>query len=812
MPLDLEQLVQAQFDRLSDAEVKLLHAAPKGETAYCGPSEREDDLDNDPARWGSWGHKREIRAELIRWLCVDRDAKDRVDPRGIRVHAARIAGKLDLSFVGVPFPLSLHRCGLCQHLDLSFTEIPSVDLSETCLPSLNALHATVKGDLNLRDLRSKGPVQLSSASIGGTLDCDGAQLQNPAKPNVSGSGTALNAGHAKVAGDVLLRNGFVAEGTVWLYGAEIGGLDCGGGKFQNPAKANIEGSGMALIAEGAKIAGPVYLRNGFAAEGLVRLYGAEIKGNLECSRGKFQNPAKPGVAWSGVALEVATAKVEGAVILRDGFEAEGLVRLQAAEIGADLACGGGKFQNPAVANVSESGTALNAEGAKVVGAVHLRDGFAAEGAVRLYGAEIGGTFTCDDGKFQNPAVANVPGSGVALVADGVRVARGALLRKCFAEGEVRLVGAKIGGNLACDGSNFQNPAAADVPGSGMALIADGAKVAGGVLLRNGFAAKGEVRLSGAEIGVTLECDGGKFQNPTVANVPGSGAALVADGTKVAGAVLFRDGFAAEGTVRLYGAQIGGHLECRLGTFESLVLTNASVGAILDDESSWPKPGSLFLDGFVYRHISGGPVSAAERLGWLARQASFTRQPYRQLAKVLREAGDDRGWRRVCAEMEQKTWAGRGWIVRGLTWLLLGRTIGYGYFPARALRLLLLLVIVGSLVYWRGYAAGNIVPTSKDAYESFLLHKDPPPYYEAFHSLPYSLENSFPLVKLGVQDKWAPNANGRGLTHEPVGWTSRFSSHIASPSFLRCFRWLQISVGWILATLFVAGVTGVIRRD
>jgi hypothetical protein len=618
---------------------------------------------------------------------------------------------------------------------------------------------------------------------------------------------ALYAANAKVTGDVLLRNGFVAEGAVWLYRAEMGGLDCGDGKFENPATANIQGSGMALILEGARIGGPVYLRNGFAANGLVRLYGAEIKGNLECSGGKFKNPAKLGVPGSGIALEAATAKVYGAVILRDGFEAEGLVRLQAAEIGADLACGGGKFQNPAVANVSESGTALNAEGAKVAGAVLLRDRFAAEGAVRLYGAEIGGTFTCDDGRFQNPAAANVPGSGVALVADGVKVASAVLLRKCFAQGEVRLVGAEIGGNLSCDGGEFQNPAAAEVPGSGMALIADGARVSGAVLLR-GCSAAGEVRMSGAEIGASLECDGGTFQNPTVANVSGSGTALIADGAKVAGAVLFRDGFAAEGLVRLYGTQIGGHLECRLGTFESLVLTNASVSAILDDESSWPKPGSLFLDGFVYRHISGGPATAAERLGWLARQASFTRQPYRQLAKVLREAGDDRGWRWVCAEMEKRTWEGESWTYRPVSWLLRG-TIGYGYFSMRALWWLLAVVTVGSLLYSRGYKAGSMVPTDKEAYNTFVTNGTLPGNYEAFYAIPYSLESSFPLVRFGVQDRWEPKPDSQAATGDQ---TSRLRAHITAPRFLRCFRWLQICIGWILATLFVGGVTGVIRRD
>src|SRR5438445_2015933 len=247
--------------------------------------------------------------------------------------------------------------------------------------------------------------------------------------------------------------------------------------------------------------------------------------------------------------------------------------------------------------------------------------------------------------------------------------------------------------------------------------------------------------------------------------------MIAEGTKVTGAVLLCNRFAAEGVVRLYGTRIGGNLECQLGTFETLDLTNVSAGAILDDEGSWPESGKLFLDGFAYGRISHGPVNATKRLGWLARQASFKRHPYRQLAKVLKEAGDDRGWRQVCAEMERRTWERRSWIVRPVSYLLRG-TIGYGYSSMRALWWLLALVIVGSVVCWRGYEAGSIVPTSKDAYDSFAAHKTLPAYYDAFHALPYSLENSFPLIKFGVQDKWAPGPDVQGTIRQPVGWTSR----------------------------------------
>jgi len=33
-----------------------------------------------------------------------------------------------------------------------------------------------------------------------------------------------------------------------------------------------------------------------------------------------------------------------------------------------------------------------------------------------------------------------------------------------------------------------------------------------------------------------------------------------------------------------------------------------------------------------------------------------------------------------------------------------------------------------------------------------------------------------------------------------------------PGFLRWFRWGQVLLGWLLAALFVAGVTDVVRKE
>jgi hypothetical protein len=200
-PPDLDTLARARFGELSQAEVRLLAAIPNGRFAVCGPNMSDADPVNDPANSGTWAADRDIRADLIRWLCVDRIARELVDPMGIQVYGARIPGAIDLSSVTVPFGLTLRRCRSMDQASLHSTEIPILDLQGTWLPSLVADAITVKGNVFLRNgFRTEGQVRLPGARIGGDLDCSNAALVNPPRPKVSGSGITLNADGIDVKG------------------------------------------------------------------------------------------------------------------------------------------------------------------------------------------------------------------------------------------------------------------------------------------------------------------------------------------------------------------------------------------------------------------------------------------------------------------------------------------------------------------------------------------------------------------------------------------------------------------------------------
>jgi len=685
---DLEPLARARFGKLSEAELKLLRAAPHGNTAVCGPNQNDDDPASDPAQSDSWSSDREIHAELIRWLCVDAEAAKKVDPKGLRVYAAKVTGKLDLSFASVPFPLGLFRCRLTEDADLTSVQVPALNLAGSRTRSIKA---------------------------------DGA----------------------RVTGDVFLRKKFTAEGAVRLLGAQIGGdLDCSGGIFTNPG-------GDALSAERARVTGNVFLRDKFTAEGEVRLPGAQIDGDLDCSGGTFTNPAPPKSA-EGTALTSDAAKVVG------------------------------------------SGVTLNADGANVTGDVILRDKFTAEGEVRLIGAQIGGALGCSGGTFRNPG-------GDALSADRTRVAGSVFLNDKFtAEGAVRLLGAQIDGDLDCRGGTFKNPRTPENPDA-KTLFADRARVTGSVFLMDKFTAEGEVRLLGAQIGGDLGCSGGAF------------SALNAETAVIKGNFFWRD------VQNPAGARLN--------------LTNASAGAIAHYPTSWPSKGKLFLDGFTYDRISEGPRDAKTLLEWLERLDEFALQPYQQLAKVLRETGDTRGARRVLFEMERRRREEERKKIQGLLVLpqrwfasvwscVLRWTIGYGQMPGRAFGWLAALWLLGFIFSGLGYLGGAMAPSQKDAYEIFQQQGQPPAYYPRFCAPVYSLDHSFPFVNLGEKDSWAPDPAGLGRvpkSHsgclEPASGRYILLSQalrLDSPTFLRVWFWVQIMLGWVLATLFVAGLTGIVR--
>ena len=543
-------------------------------------------------------------------------------------------------------------------------------------------------------------------------------------------------------------------------GANIGGdLDCEGGKFNNLG-------GNALSASKLTTKGSVNLWNGFSAEGGVRLLNASIGGDLSCAGGKFHNAG-------GYALSADGLTTKGSVNLHGGFSAEGEVRLLGASIDGDLSCEGGKFHNP-------DGDALAADKMTVKCNVYLRSNFSAEGAVRLLGVNIGGDLSCEGGKFHNS-------DGYALSADKSTTKMDMNLSKGFsAEGEVRLVGANIGGDLDCTGGEFHNS-------DGDALSADGLTTKGAVYLGGDFSAEGGVRLLNASIGGDLFCAGGKFHNADMNKY-----ALDVDGGNISGCLFWRE-TTCKGDVNL---------------------AYARVDVLADNSDSW-KSCKVDLDGFIYNRFSN-PMDAQSRIDWLAKRPDgmgFLPLPYEQAAKVLFGMGHARDAREILLEKERQQTADKRTPPFRKFWRELWDIFsGYGYRLRYTAAWMSFFVFIGAFIFWFADESGCIVPNrpivlANSDYNNAVKGADRQskcpdaadrptsvtkrlfPDYPEFNAFVYSLDVFIPVFALHQEPNWHPGpCLNRDLTLRFLSW----------------WHWLEIIAGWILTSLLLLSVTGLLR--
>lgn len=496
--------------------------------------------------------------------------------------------------------------------------------------------------------------------------------------------------------------------------------------------------------------------------------------------------------------------------------------------------------------------------------------FSSTEEVRLLGAQIGGVLDCSGAKFDGK-------DSNALSADGAVIKGGVFLKAGFiAMGAVRLPGAHIGGNLECDGAKLNGK-------KGSALFADSAAIKGSAFLRDGFTAEGGVWLLGTQIDGDLDCSAAKFDGK-------EGYALAADRAVIRGSVFLNAGFIAIGQVRLYGAQIGGNLECSSakidgkdgdalvaegmvvkGTFflrklsepvNGVSLAPARVGQLVDDANSWGK--NLILDGFIYGSITGGvPTDAATRLAWLDKQrpahagldsagSAFKPQPWRQLAKVLREMGHAEDARQVSIKFEErlrkanligqtpKEWNKLlSWSYRMISRAghgLFGILTGYGYRPLRLLGWMFVVWLLCAGLYWCAALNGVFAPSDPLVFQNpeyaacrpdFIAlapqHSDTIPpnmqgagnwylcdklrgEYAGFSPLAYSLDVILPLVDLQQESSWSP------LIPTPKAvWYQELAAVCDRYHLTRLLLWFEILFGWVSSLLLVAVVSGLTKR-
>ena len=411
-------VTQAPCGGLTPVEQSLVDHVRRGERLDLAA----DDEAVDEAAMRSWGDSRTCRATVIRDILRGRLAAD-PDPHGLRLRGARISGRLDLENLTTDVNFELTDCLLEEGVLARDARLASVGLTGCRLehpakPPMDAARLTCSVlDLSRATIighAERGAVSLTGAHIGGQLDCTGATLGND-------SGPALFADGLQVGQDMFLTR------RVHRHRLRRGRRGPPDRRPHRRPRSNAPGrrlgndSGPALYADGLQVGQDMFLRGGFTAtgsgeDGAVRLTGAHIGGQLDCTGARLGNNSGPALDADG--LQVGQVMYLTRRVHRHRRGEDGAVRLPGAHIGGHLECDGATLGN-------DSGPALDADGLQVGQDMFLRGGFTAtgsgeDGAVRLLGAHIGGQLDCTGARLGND-------SGPALSADSLQVDQGMFL-------------------------------------------------------------------------------------------------------------------------------------------------------------------------------------------------------------------------------------------------------------------------------------------------------------------------------------------------------------------------------------------------
>lgn len=802
----------------------------------------------DLARGGERGR---VDAAFIRRCCLE--LRDQIDPRGINARNAVIVGRLDLAGLEVPFPLRFDGCDFESAPVFDGAQLHELALT-ACdrLPGLLANGVRVRRDLDLSRSRITGgystsastskrsAIWLCESDIGGRLLCVDTVIDADGE-------RSIQADRMHVSGTVRLLHQFAAVGEIRLLGVRIdGSLDLTGAQVESA-------TGPAMDLADAIIGGSLFLISDSAGRrpmirGRIDMGSARISGQLLIRNATLKEssttPVNSGYSKSrlrGSALSAPRLSVGAETTLEGTCRVIGGLDFAMSDMGSLSIHGGCSLE-------ADEHTALDLTHAEFRSGVTIEQGAEVRGTLRLVGTHIRGDLSLQGVRLMAPERAappadstgmiggpdNVPtglGShemGYTLAADGVKVAGNVLLNEGFAStGALRLPSADISGSLICSGALLQGR-----DQDGYALVADELTV-GSVLLNEGFSSTGAVRLPGADIARNLVCSGAHLTGQD-----NQGVTLRAGGIKVA-SIYLNDGFTATGTIWLVSAIIRGYADLApqkpadgvtgleathaqiAGTLnwiptapvEGVVsLQGAAAGQLVDDWSSgrknafWPTGGRLRLDGFTYGRLGGAePATVMQRLAWIRSQYQpktgkmadpFAAQPYEQLASVYQHAGQDTEARRVAiarrsdlreyGNLSPLRWTGN--------WLL-DKSIKYGYQTWRAVAGLMSLYLIVLALSVLAQHHGLIAPVGNVA----NLHPAPVATrctgnYPCFYPAGYAIDTIIPIINVHQAEYWGLNGD------TPWGWI-----WIAG-------TWIATGLGWALATLLIAGYTGLARQQ
>ena len=638
-------------------------------------------------RWAD--ERRTLSASFLNTILFHEPFRSAIPYRGVRIVAAYFQGEFDLIDAVLERPLVLVNSIFSSR----------VDMARLTTPTLVAFNGS----------RFDGKLHMDSASIGGSLFMrNGAKFNNVhlRGANIDGQlsmvGSTFNGeldmDAISVRGSLLMQTG-AKFNNVNLRGANIDGhLSMDGSTFDGELNMDAISVGSSLFMRngakfnnvnlrGANIDGHLSM-DGSTFNGELDMNGISVRGPLLMSTdAKFNNVNLRGANIDGQLsmvgstfngeLDMNAISVRGLLLMRK-FTGYANVVLRGANIDGQLSMVGSTFNGELDMNaISVRGSLLMQTGAKF-------------NNVNLVGANIDGHLSMDGSTFNgelNMKAISVRGS--LLMTNNAKF-NNVFLRGAKFEGDLYMIDSTFTGGLDMDllsvgGSLFMNNAIFKN------VKLTGAKIENIVDMRDANF-KGQLDMNSTLIGSSLIMSGAKFENMTNLTFLSVGSNL-----EIQGAVLRKlnlTGAQIERTLRL--SKFGEpniewkNYELEDETLQSpkLTLKNAKVEVLQDTKKSWPNHLELELEGFTFNHLAGPDLNGQEMphqrgsdwfIDWLKADETYSPQPYRQLAGVLRTAGLEEMANDILFASRERMWRESSW--REAKWWILGALkifIGYGY--------------------------------------------------------------------------------------------------------------------------------------
>ncbi|MBU2667798.1 hypothetical protein KOI35_30235 [Actinoplanes bogorensis] len=458
----------------------------------------------------------------------------------------------------VPQLLAASRAG--RSLTCAGADVNAADLRSACLAGegldpygLRLDRARIVGPLDLRACEVAVPLAFTSCDFTEPIDVRGAHLHDLSitadptlrpyvLPGMLATGCRidrdLDVSGMVITGELAARPGGSTRASVWLIEAELGGSIVARGTHVLPS------TGFAINADRVRVDGAILLPDGFRATGEVRFGAARVNGSLDLIGAQL-------TSGDGRALNLASASIGGSVFVLDSAKTKEPSRIRGRIDMNHTAIGGTFFMRNAQLTAPPSGVGahpyniatpmsrplLFASQLSVRGAMRIEGDTVVRGGLLLTGARLEGGLRVE-GSVWNPGdiAVDLAQAGIG----GIEAADVSI------EGTVKLDNAQVDGPVRFDGASFTTPR------QRRCISAVGIRIQGDLRLAGVNAVGGGLNFRGASVGGVVDAADAYISNP-------GDKTLSLHMAEVSGNVRICGKFRSIGLVVLNRAVVGGRL-------------------------------------------------------------------------------------------------------------------------------------------------------------------------------------------------------------------------------------------------------------